>query len=125
MARQLTNPVPHPIFQEPLFNEAVVSGDPAGFQLPHPSDDDVYKQIEDLLTEDVVGFEKSRMPPGEIFKLEDALGPRGTEFIISGSRSIITISFTNPSETTLRPSSQSLGTMIRSSCQVLPSTPSP
>jgi Calcineurin-like phosphoesterase len=81
MARQSTNPVPHQIFQEPIFNEAGVSGDPAGFQEDHPSDDDVYKQIEDLLTKDVVVFEKSRMAPREVFKLEDALGPRGPNIV--------------------------------------------
>ena len=80
MARN-SNPVTHPIFQEPVFNEAVVSGGPAGFQQPHPSDDDVYKQIEELLTKDVVSFEKSRMASGEIFKLADALGPRGSDIV--------------------------------------------
>jgi hypothetical protein len=81
MPRDVTPPVPRPIFQEPVFNEAVVSGDPAGFQEPHPSDNEVYKQIENLLGKDLVGFEKSRVAPGEIFKLEDALGPRGTDIV--------------------------------------------
>jgi calcineurin-like phosphoesterase family protein len=81
MARQPANPVSHPIFQEPVFSEAGVSSDPTGFQQPHPSDTDVYKQIENLLKKDVVGFEKSRMAPGEIFKLEDALGPRGASIV--------------------------------------------
>jgi Calcineurin-like phosphoesterase len=81
MARQATNPVPHQIFQEPVFNEAGVSGDPAGFQEDHPSDDEVYKQIEDLLTKDVVVFKKSRIAPREVFKLEDALGPRGPNIV--------------------------------------------
>ena len=81
MARQPVNPVSRPIFQEPVFSEAGISSDPTGFQQPHPSDSDVYKQIENLLTKDVVGFEKSRMAPGEIFKLEDALGPRGTNIV--------------------------------------------
>jgi hypothetical protein len=91
MPSHSTNPVPHPIFQEPVFNEAVASGDPAGFQQPHPSDDDVYKRIEDLLTKNVVGFEKSRLAPGEIFKLEDALGPRGTDIVgqIAGAGQIV------------------------------------
>jgi len=86
MARN-SNPVTHPIFQEPVFNEAVVSGGPAGFQEPHPSDDDVYKQIEDLLTKDVVSFEKSRVAPGEIFKLADAFGPRGNDIVDQITRS--------------------------------------
>ena len=81
MPRDVTPPVPRPIFQEPVFNEAVVSGDPAGFQEPHPSDNEVYKQIENLLGKDVVSFEKSRVAPGEIFKLEDALGPRGSDIV--------------------------------------------
>jgi len=32
MPRDVTPPVPRPIFQEPVFNEAVVSGDPADFR---------------------------------------------------------------------------------------------
>jgi hypothetical protein len=87
MARQLTNSVPHPIFQEPVFNDPGVLGNPAGFQQPHPSDNDVYNKIQDLLTKDVVGLEKSRMPPGEVFKLEAALGPRGSDIVDQIARS--------------------------------------
>jgi hypothetical protein len=91
MARNKTNPIAQPIFQEPVFGEPVVSGDPSGFQQPHPSDDDVYRQIEDLLSKDVVGFDKSRVAPGEIFKLEDALGTRGADVVrqIAGTGGIV------------------------------------
>ncbi len=91
MPREVSNPISAPIFQEPVFNETTQSSDPAGFQVPHPSDDDVYKQIEDLLGKDVVGFEKSRGAPGDIFKLEEALGPRGTDIVgqITGANGIV------------------------------------
>ncbi|MBV9390512.1 MAG: metallophosphoesterase, partial [Verrucomicrobia bacterium] len=81
MPRDLTNPIPQPIFKEPVFNETLVTADPAGFQQPHPSDDEVYKQIQDLLAKDVVGFDRSRIAPEEIFKLETALGSRGPDVV--------------------------------------------
>jgi hypothetical protein len=33
------------------------------------------------LSKDVVAFDKSRLPLGEIFKLESALGPRGADIV--------------------------------------------
>jgi hypothetical protein len=44
-----------------------------------------------LLSKDVVAFEKSRLARGEIFKLEDALGPRGADIVgqISGVGEIV------------------------------------
>lgn len=91
MPRDITPSIPNPIFHEPVFNEDVVSGDPAGFQQPHPSDDEVYKQIENLLSKDVVGFQKSRAKPEDVFKLEDALGARGPSIVqqISNTEGIV------------------------------------
>ncbi len=81
MAKHVKHPITYPIFQEPVFNETAVSPDPVGFHEPHPSDTEVYKQIEDLLSKDVVGFNKSRMAPEEVFKLQDAFGPRGSDVV--------------------------------------------
>jgi hypothetical protein len=60
---------------------------PTHFQEPHPSDQDIYNQIEDLLTKDVVSFEKSRIGPGEVYKLQDAFGPRGESIRKTGRAS--------------------------------------
>jgi len=58
MARN-SNPVTHPIFQEPVFNEAVVSGGPAGFQQPHPSDDYGYLRISANKDQLRIGFHQA------------------------------------------------------------------
>ncbi len=81
MARDRHHPVPHPVFQEPVFNEDKKTPDPAGFLREHPSDTALYNQIHELLNKDVVGFEPSRVPPGEVYSLEDALGPHGKEVV--------------------------------------------
>jgi hypothetical protein len=67
-------PLPHPIFGEPVFNEAGVFADPSRFRMPHPSDTELYKAVEELLKKQVVGFEASRLRPNELFTLEGALG---------------------------------------------------
>jgi hypothetical protein len=81
MSRHASHPLANPIFQEPVFSETVVSADPAGFHEPHPSDTETYKEIENLLSKDVVGFDKSRLAPGDVFKLEEAFGPRGSDIV--------------------------------------------
>jgi hypothetical protein len=81
MHRHVNHPLSNPVFQEPTFGETVPSGDPAGFQQPHPSDDQLYKEIQDLLTKDVVAFEKSSVAPAELMTLQDALGARGADIV--------------------------------------------
>jgi hypothetical protein len=41
----------------------------------------LYKQIQDLLTKDVVGFDAARGKPGDLYTLQNALGPHGSEII--------------------------------------------
>jgi hypothetical protein len=74
MARAHYHRMPQPIFGEPVFNEDQVFADPSRFSIPHPSDNELYKAIEDLLRKQVVGFEPSRLKPNELFTLESALG---------------------------------------------------
>jgi hypothetical protein len=81
MPRVANQALPQPVFHEPVFNETVRSADPTGFLKPHPSDTALYKQIQDLLKKDVVSFEESRVSPGDVFALQDALGPHGAEII--------------------------------------------
>jgi hypothetical protein len=69
------------MFHEPVFNEAVRSSDPTGFLKAHPSDSAVYKQIQDLLKKDVVGFSQARGNPKDLYALQDALGAHGAEII--------------------------------------------
>ena len=56
MPRNAKTPLVAPVFGEPVFNEGVPTPDPTQFKLPHPSDSKLYKQIQNLLTKDVVSF---------------------------------------------------------------------
>lgn len=64
---------------QPIFSESSITPDPTRFKVKHPSDSQVYRQIQDLLTKDVVGFDPSRGEPQDLFTLADALGPHGSE----------------------------------------------
>jgi len=59
--------------------------------MPHPSDNQQYKDIRDLLKKDVVGFDPSRSKPGDLYTLQTALGAHGPEIIqrIKGARKIV------------------------------------
>ncbi|MGC2769208.1 MAG: metallophosphoesterase [Candidatus Acidiferrum sp.] len=76
MPRELSTPLP-----QPVFNEGNVTPDPRQFKTKHPSDNQQYKEIEKLLTKDVVAFDQSRMQPGDVYSLAAALGPHGTESV--------------------------------------------
>ncbi|HEV3386833.1 MAG TPA: metallophosphoesterase [Gemmata sp.] len=81
MTRDANLALQQPVFHEPAFNEDVSSPDPAGFFKPHPSDNQVYKQIQDLLKKDVVGFNESRAAAGDLYLLQTALGEHGAEVV--------------------------------------------
>lgn len=81
MPRALNVRLSQPIFHEPVFDEGVSSPDPEGFFKPHPSDTETYKQVEALLKKDVVGFDKARGEPGDLYALQDALGAHGAEIV--------------------------------------------
>jgi Calcineurin-like phosphoesterase len=76
MPRELSTALP-----QPIFNEGQITPDPKRFKTKHPSDNQQYKQIEKLLTKDVVPFLQSRAQPGDLYTLESALGPHGSESI--------------------------------------------
>jgi hypothetical protein len=76
-----SQPLPQPIFSEPVFGEDRLLNDPRVFLTTHPSDDPQYQQVKDLLTKSVVGFESSRVGPSDVFTLESAMGPHGTAFV--------------------------------------------
>jgi hypothetical protein len=72
-------PVKQPIFHEPIFPDPIFGEDqklpsPTGFTTNHPSDDATYKEIQDLLTKDVVAVPKSRAADDALFTLEQAYG---------------------------------------------------
>jgi hypothetical protein len=77
MPRKAKTPLSQPLFGEPVYNEGVVTPDPTVFKTPHPSDGNLYKQIQNLLTKDVVSFTASRGKPGDLFTLQSALGAHG------------------------------------------------
>jgi Calcineurin-like phosphoesterase len=81
MPRDTTTTLP-----QPVFNESAVTPDPTRFQTKHPSDSALYQQIGNLLQKDVVGFDKSRGEPGDVYSFADALGPHGSEIVQSIKR---------------------------------------
>jgi hypothetical protein len=72
-------PLPQPLFSEPVFNEGVLTPDPDVFTTPHGSDGELYQKLGDALKRDAVAFDRARGEPGDVYRLADALGPRGTE----------------------------------------------
>jgi hypothetical protein len=70
-----------PLFDEPVFTEGKPTPDPTRFKVPHPSDAQLYDQIQALLYEDVVGFGASRGSPSDLYELASAWGPHGAERI--------------------------------------------
>jgi hypothetical protein len=72
-------PMPQPVFDEPTFSEGKPTPDPTRFKIPHPSDAQLYAQIQALLYEDVVGFPLSRAAPADLYELATAWGPHGPE----------------------------------------------
>jgi hypothetical protein len=79
--REVNVPLSQPLFNEPVFSEGTSSLDPGGFSKPHPSDKELYKQIQNLLKKDVVNFDRSRSADKDVFKLQDAFGAHGTQIV--------------------------------------------
>jgi len=81
MPRKANYALVAPVFGEPVFNEGVPSPDPTQFKKPHPSDSQLYSQIQDLLSKDVVSFDQARGKPGDLYALSDAYGPHGPDVV--------------------------------------------
>jgi Calcineurin-like phosphoesterase len=81
MPRDLLYRLPQPVFDEPVFAEGKPTPDPTRFKVPHPSDAQLYKRIEELLYKDVVAFPQSRLPDSECYPLEVAWGWHGPEIV--------------------------------------------
>ena len=80
MARQPRVPLSQPVFGEPVFNEAgAPTPDPTTFRTPHDkkTDDQLYSQVQKLLTKDTVKFRPSRGKPGDLYRLASAFGSQG------------------------------------------------
>jgi Calcineurin-like phosphoesterase len=77
MARAASFKLPQPMFHEPVFEEGQVTPDPTGFMEDHPSDKALYKEVQKLLTTEVVGFDKSRAEDDALYTLAEALADRG------------------------------------------------
>jgi Icc-related predicted phosphoesterase len=72
-------PKSHPTFSEPVFNEEVATEDPSGLAVFHADDNDIYKQVKQLLTKQVVGFQKSRVADDQVLALAQAWGAHGSD----------------------------------------------
>src|SRR5215469_7629056 len=81
MPRARSPQLSQPVFHEPVFGDGKASPDPTGFIQPHPSDKQVYAEIEDLLKTKVVGFDRARGHPGDLYTLAQAYGARGADVV--------------------------------------------
>jgi hypothetical protein len=81
MPRGAREPLPQPLFDEPVFAQGRPTPDPTRFKVPHPSDVALYRRIQALLYQDVVPVPVSRGSPGADYALGDALGPHGPEVL--------------------------------------------
>ena len=80
MPRSPRFPLSQPMFGEPVFNESgAPTPDPTTFRTAHDqkADDQLYKQVQTLLTKDTVSFSTARGKPGDLFTLASALGSQG------------------------------------------------
>src|ERR1700749_2972310 len=71
--------LPGPIFDEPVFQEGKPTPDPESFRLPHPSDDEVYAKLGDLLETQTCRFDESRAQVDALFAVEDLFGAAGPD----------------------------------------------
>lgn len=91
MPRRPAAPGLNPVFHEPKFSEDTTTIDPTGFATRHPSDNAEYARLKQLLTKNVVGFDKARGAPGDLYRLRDAYGSHGpqVEQTITSNRKIV------------------------------------
>jgi Calcineurin-like phosphoesterase len=81
MPRKKQEPLPQPVFGEPVFNEGVPTPDPAQFKVT-PTDANLYtKSLDKLLIKDVVPFDQASGQPSDVYSLADAWGPNGPAVI--------------------------------------------
>ncbi len=80
MPRKAKAPLAQPMFGEPVFNESgAPTPDPTTFRTAHDkkADDQLYSQVQKLLTKDTVSFNPSHGKPGDLYTLQSALGAQG------------------------------------------------
>ena len=90
MPRKAKAPLSQPIFGEPVFQEEVPTPDPAQFKVTNDDEKFYTKEVQALLTEDVVSFDKATGKPSDLFSLAEAWGPHGSDVIhsINAAKSI-------------------------------------
>ncbi len=90
MPRKAKAPLSQPIFGEPVFQEEVPTPDPAQFKVTNDDEKFYTKELQALLTKDVVSFDKATGNPADLFSLAEAWGPHGSDIInsINAAKSI-------------------------------------
>ncbi len=76
MPRNSSTPLP-----QPVFNEGSITPDPSRFSKKHPSDNEQYKKLGNLLEKDTVSFNPARGTPRDIYELAQAFGPHGSQVV--------------------------------------------
>jgi len=90
MPRKAKATLSQPLFQEPVFSEGVPTPDPSQFTTT-PNDNQFYTtEVNALLKTEVVSFPKAGGKPGDLFPLQTAWGPHGSDIIaaIDSAKSI-------------------------------------
>ncbi len=91
MPRRSNAHLSQPLFAEPVFNESIPTPDPTQFQVTNDDEKFYTKEVQALLTKDVVPFDQASGKPGDLFSLSDAWGPHGPQVIqsINAAKSIV------------------------------------
>ncbi len=82
-AKHHSDPLPQPIFHEPIFSEDEPLPSPTGFETAHPSDTATYDEVKKLLKKDVVTVPKSRADDDAMLALESAYGSNHGPLVIN------------------------------------------
>ncbi len=90
MPRKAKSPLSQPLFGEPVFQEEVPTPDPAQFKVTNDDEKFYTKEVQALLTKDVVSFNQAAGNPADLFSLAEAWGPHGSDVInsINAAKSI-------------------------------------
>lgn len=83
MPRKTIVPVSQPLFGEPVFAEGVPTPDPSQFTVTPADSAEYTRQVNALLSTEVVSFPQASGKPGDLFSLETAWGPNGPSVIQS------------------------------------------
>ncbi len=81
MPRKAKVTLSQPLFGEPVFSEGVPTPDPSQFKVTNDDNKFYTTEVKALLATEVVAFPQAGGQPGDLFSLEKAWGPHGSDII--------------------------------------------